>query len=189
MQSRLTMSDSTHLMTWVTRQTKETFGIVARRQGLSESALLKRLIEVSLMTAGAVEPMAPEPIEPIPLSGRLSIRLPAEDLAALRERATARDMPTSTYTSFLIRAHLRSLTPLPTAELAALKRSVAELGAIGRNLNQIARAVNQGEQPSGPSHTDLQAMLRALTGLRNHTKAVINANLASWESGHEKAPH
>jgi hypothetical protein len=188
MQSRLTMSDSTHLMTWVTRRTKEAFGVVARRQGLSESALLKRLIEVSLMTAGVATVAAPEPIKPIPLSGRLSIRLPTDDLAALRERATAREMPTSTYTSLLIRAHLRALTPLPTAELAALKLSVAELGAIGRNLNQVARAVNQGEQPSGPSRADLQAMLRALTGLRDHTKALINANLASWESGHEKTP-
>src|ERR1700722_15972604 len=151
MQSRLTMSDSTHLMTWVTRQTKATFGIVARRQGLSESALLKRMIEVSLMTAGAVEPMAPKPTEPIPLNGRLSMRLPADDLASLRARATARDMATSTYTAYLIRAHLRALTPLPTDELAALKRSVAELGAIGRNINQIARGLNQGERPSGPS--------------------------------------
>src|SRR5271169_4882632 len=139
MQSRRTMSDCTHLMTWITRANKEAFRVVAHRQGLSESALLKRLIEVSLMTAGALKPAIPEPIAAIPLDGRLSIRLPADDLTALRARAAARDMPTSTYTSLLIRAHLRALTPLPTAELAALKRSVAEIGAIGRNLNQIAR--------------------------------------------------
>ena len=63
-------------------------------------------------------------------------------------------MPTSTYVSFLIRSHLRSVTPLPTLELEALKRGVAEISAIGRNLNQIARAVNQGERPSGPRKAD-----------------------------------
>ena len=98
-------------------------------------------------------------------------------------------MPTSTYVSLLIRSYLRALTPLPTAELSALKRSVAEIGAIGRNLNQIARALNQGERLDAPSHADLQALLRALTGLRDHMKALINANLASWQAGYEKTYH
>jgi len=72
--------------------------------------------------------------------------------------------------SLLIRAHLRTLTPLPTAELAALRCSVAEVGAISRNLNQIARAVNRGDTPTGPNRVDLQALLRELTGLRDISK-------------------
>jgi hypothetical protein len=116
-------------------------------------------------------------------------RARSDDLLVLRERAKARAMPTSTYVSLLVRSHLRALTPLPTAELEALKRSVAEISAIGRNLNQIARAVNQGERPSGPSKADLHALLRALMGLRVHIKALINVNLASWRSGYEKANH
>ncbi len=40
-------------------------------------------------------------------------------------------MPTATYVSVLVRAHLRDLAPLPKAELMAFKRSVAELGAYG----------------------------------------------------------
>jgi hypothetical protein len=173
-----------------TPDTKERFATVARQHGVSESALLKRLVDAALMTALVANPPAVEPVAPVAASGKLSVRLRSDDLLLLRERATARDMPTSTYVSLLIRSHLRSLAPLPTVELAALKRSVAELGAIGRNLNQIARAINQGGQPTdwGPSRADLQALLRALTGLRDHTKGLINANLASWGSGYEKAP-
>jgi hypothetical protein len=89
----------------------------------------------------------------------------------------------STYVSYLIRAHLRAQTPLPTAELEALKRSVAEVGAIGRNINQIARAVNQQQWPAGPSREDLRQIIRVLTVMRDHIKALINANLASWDSG------
>jgi hypothetical protein len=63
------------------------------------------------------------------------------------------------------------------------------VGAIGRNLNQIARAVNRGETPTGPSRADLQALLRALTGLRDHFKALITANLESWKIGYEKASY
>src|ERR1017187_3010298 len=173
----------------VTFEMKECFAAAARCQVLSESALLKRLVEAALLTVAAVEPQVADTVEPVPIDGKISVRLRTDDLLLLRERAMARVMPTSTYVSFLIRSHLRALVPLPTAELLVLKRSVAEIGAIGRNLNQIARAVNQGERPNGASKADLQALPRALDGLRAHIKALINANLASWGRGYEKANH
>ena len=168
---------------------KERFAAVARYQALSESALLKRLVEAALVAVTAVKPQVTQAVEPVPVGGKLSVRLRSDDLLLLRERAKARAMPTSTYVSLLIRSHLRSVTPLPTAELDVLKRSVAEISAIGRNLNQIARAVNQGEGPNGASKADLQALLRALNGMRVHIKSLINSNLESWRSGGEKANH
>jgi Bacterial mobilisation protein (MobC) len=95
-------------------------------------------------------------------------------------------MPPATYVSVLTRAHLRSLPPLPKEELLALKRTVSELGSIGRNLNQIARVANQGERISGPGREDLKAMLRVCGGLRDHVKELLSANLRSWEQGHGK---
>jgi hypothetical protein len=68
-------------------------------------------------------------------------------------------------------------------------RSVAELGAIGRNLNQIARAVNQGGWPSGPGREDLQAMLRVAEALRDHVKALLRANQTAWKQGHAQTTH
>jgi hypothetical protein len=183
------MSDSTHLMTWVTRDTKARFAAIAHEQGITASALLKRLVDASLVPTTAVQAPSPESVEPVVASGRLSIRLRSDDLLLLRERAKAREMPTSTYVSPLIRSHLHLLAPLPTAELVVLKRSVAEISAIGRNLNQIARAFNQGEPSDAASKADLRALLRALTGLRVHVKALINANLVSWRSGYEKTNH
>ncbi len=171
----------------VTSDTKGHFAALAWRQGLTESALLKRLVDSALDAAGEAYDDEMGPVRPVATGTRISVRLYAEDLLLLRERATARSIPTGTYISMLVRSHLRSLTPLPSDELAALKRSIAEVGAIGRNLNQIARALNRGEHPHGPSSGDLMALLRALTGLRDHTKALISANLTSWSSGHEKA--
>ena len=173
----------------VTSEMKERFRAVACYQGLSESTLLKRLVEAALLTAATVRPQVPESIDPVAVGGKISVRLRTDDLLLLRERAKARAMPTSTYVSLLIRSHLRSVTPLPTAELDVLKRSVAEISAIGRNLNQIARAVNQGEGSNGASKADLQALLRALNGMRVHIKSLINSNLESWRSGDEKANH
>jgi hypothetical protein len=169
----------------VTADMKERFAAVARQQEQSESVLLKRLVEAALVTAVVAKPQAIEQAEPVAASGKVSVRLRPDDLLLLRERATARAMPTGTYVSLLVRSHLRLLTPTP--ELAVLKRSVAEISAIGRNLNQTARAFNQGERPSGPSTADLHALLRALNGLRIHIKRLINANLAGWRTGYEKA--
>ena len=173
----------------VTSEMKERFAAVARYHALSESALLKRLVEAALVAVTAVKPQVTQAVEPVPVGGKISVRLRSDDLLLLRERAKARAMPRSTYVSLLIRSHLRSVTPLPTAELDVLKRSVAEISAIGRNLNQIARAVNQGEGPNGASNADLQALLRALNGMRVYIKSLINSNLESWRSGDEKANH
>jgi hypothetical protein len=179
------MSKNLHLMAWVSRETKDRFAALARLQNTSESALLKRILEASLGPAApATVIKAPEPI---PTSGRISVRLPNDDLLLLRERAAARGLPAATYVSYLVRSHLRRLVPLPDAELKALKHAIGEISAIGRNLNQIARAVNSGETADGPNRADLYALLRACTGLRDAAKDVVNRNQSSWEAGYEKA--
>jgi Bacterial mobilisation protein (MobC) len=96
-------------------------------------------------------------------------------------------MASATYASLLLRAHLRNLAPLPKDELTALLRSMTELRAVGRNLNQIARAANQGGRVNGPSGEDLLAVLRACEGLRVHTKALLRTNITSWEVGYAEA--
>lgn len=111
------------------------------------------------------------------------IRLQPDDQILLRERAAARGMPPATYVSVLTRAHLRSVAPLPREELLALKRTLGELGNIGRNLNQIAHAANQGQLVVGPGRNDLEAMLRICGALRDNLKRLLLANLRSWEQG------
>ena len=75
---------------------------------------------------------------------RVYVRLRHEDRLLLEARASARGMRPATYASVLLRAHLRQITPLPKEELLVLKRSISELAAIGRNINQISKAANQG---------------------------------------------
>jgi antitoxin component of RelBE/YafQ-DinJ toxin-antitoxin module len=182
------MTSNTHLQTWVSREFKERFAQLAKAQGLSESALLRRLLERVVLEERPANDMLITPVAEVPSGRRVSVRLRADDLHFLRERARARGLPTSTYLSYLVRSHLRAQTPLPHLELAVLKRSVAEIGAIGRNINQIARAVNQQQWPSGPDAAVLSEMTRVLTVMRAQIKALINANLSSWDSGHGTLP-
>ena len=117
-------------------------------------------------------------------SASLYVRLRPEDTLLLHERAVARGMASATYVSVLVRSHLRSLSPLPKDELVALKHAVSELGAVGRNLNQIARAANSGARVGGIGQDEFRAILKICEALRDHTKSLIRANAASWNSGH-----
>ena len=165
--------------------TKAAFGVLARRQGMTDSALLRRMIDLSLQSAGVVSGTdADADDQAATRMARLTVRLRSDDQLLLRERAAARDMAAATYVSVYVRPHLRSLAPLPKEELLALKKTTAELGAIGRNLNQIARAANQGERVDGPGAREVQLMLRICEALRDHVKALLLANLRSWQEGH-----
>jgi hypothetical protein len=179
---------ATHLIAArVTSETKARFRALAERQQLTESVLLKRMIDLTIQSVGFADSELLSPVNHAALAARVCIRLRPEDHVLLGERASARQMATATYVSVLVRSHLRALPPIPKDELVALKRSVAELGAIGRNLNQIARATNQGGRVAGPGQEDLRAMLKVCEGLRDHVKAVIKGNTMSWENGHAKA--
>lgn len=184
-----TMTGSTHLSTWVTAETKQRFGALADQLGLSESALLNRLVDLNLHSTRVLETaFISAPPEKLPRDSRLYVRLRPEDHSILRERASGRGMAAATYASIVLRAHLRAVVPIPDRELSELKRAVAALGAIGRNLNQVAHVANQTGRVTGLAVADLRQVLRACEALRDHVKELIKANTASWESGHAETP-
>lgn len=180
------MDGRTHLSTWIDVEARQRFAAVAHHEGLSESALLRRMILLMLQST------RPQPAAAETLDGRsaretrITLRLRSDDQQLLRERAAARGMPAATYVSILVRSHLRRLTPLPREELLTLRRTVSELGRIGRNLNQIARAANQGQRTTGPQQDDLRAIFKLCEGLRDHVKNLLLKNFASWEAGYAK---
>jgi hypothetical protein len=193
---------TTHVIkTRVSPEMKARVNDEARRQLLTESIWLRRVVEGAL-------PSTPVPEDALihrqvvgpsheksrfgqrcegAARTRICIRVRHSDRLILRERAEARGMPAATYIAALVRVHLRALAPLPSEEVAALKRSVAELSAIGRNLNQIARAAHQTGRITGPNRDDLRSMLKVCEAMREHIKELVRANKATWESGSAEA--
>ena len=156
---------------------------IAHERGVTESDLLKKLVDVALLqSAGPPDLSVPRQLDVIPRNARLFVRLRPDEHVLLRERAAARGMAGATYASIVLRTHLRGVARIPDREFAELKRSVAELGAIGRNLNHIASVANATGQATGPNRQDLQALLRACSALRDHVKQLVRANAASWET-------
>lgn len=173
--------------------------VIADREFLSEATWLKRLVirEIRARSdaSGAESELSrlesiPGPTRPAPGKNGggkpMLVRLTAEDRLLLDARAEARGMRPTTYASVLLRSHLRQLTPLPKDELLALKRSIAELGSIGRNINQIARAANLGDRMPDSVGAEFRAMLKICVALRDNTKALLNANPTSWAAGHAR---
>ena len=186
------MSTRSYLRTRVSAETKALIQTSAAQAYLTESAWFRRTIDRALRTGGAVDPevglaaFADRRCKSARRGpgARVYLRLRRIDQVILRERACARGMPVATYASVLLRAHLHNTPPLPQAELEALKASVVELGAIGRNLNQIARALNMERSAAAPTRADLAALLQVCQALRVHVKDLLKANLDSWAVGY-----
>jgi hypothetical protein len=171
--------------------------VIADREFLSEAAWLKRL-GIREIRARNLSGEDSDLLRSESIPGRIRaapgkngagkpmlVRLSAEDRLLLDARAEARGMRPATYASVLLRSHLRQLSPLPKYELLALKRSISELGSIGRNINQITRAVSGGGEVPGSVRGEFLAMLQICTALRDNTKALLKANLASWAAGYD----
>jgi len=167
----------------VSSETKTLIHALADRERITESALVRQLLEVVLRTsAGGGTSLLDEKSTPT-RDVRLYVRLDPNDRLLLKERAAARSVPPATYVAALVRSHLRGITPLLKEDRLALDRVVAELTAVGRNLNHVARALNRG-QSVAPRRDDVQAMLRVCSALRDHVKALLAANEKSWNQGH-----
>jgi Bacterial mobilisation protein (MobC) len=165
---------------------------VAEREFLSEAAWLKRLVLREIRALDDAGASNREPRRGCRSAGTgdadglgkpILVRLRAEDRLLMDARAEARGMRSATYVSVLIRSHLRQLAPLPKDELLALKRGIAELATIGRNINQIAKAVNEGSRAPGSVREEFRAMLKICEALRDNTKALLRANEISWQTG------
>ena len=174
---------------------------IADRHFLTEAAWLKRLVIREIRAVEATGKISADSDPAVGVHGRhrrtapastaclrpVFVRFHYEDRLLLEARAAARGMRPATYVSVLTRSHLRSLAPLPKEEFLALKRSIGELASIGRNINQIVKAANQGGQLPASVREEFRAMLKICVALRDNTKTLLQANINSWKSGHVEA--
>jgi hypothetical protein len=168
----------------VTAETKRGINAAAAAELITPTAWLRRVV----IRALASQPRVLERSESDDVSAdlrdrRLFVRISPEDSLLLKARALARGMRPATYLAVLLRSHLRSLSPLPKDELLALRCVVSELGALTRELHRIAHMLGQEGRAAAPELPDLRDVARLCQVLRSNTKALIRANVNSWELG------
>ena len=174
------------LTAWPTRDQKAGFAALALSRGLSESKLLGLLID-SVLERNPVHEADEERQREAEEGDRITLRLRPGDGHSLRLRARQRGMKYTTYAAALIRAHVRASPPMPLKELAQLERSLAEISAIGRRLNQIAGVVREGQGVDSELCVELAAVRQTVEELRQTLREVVRVNRISWESGDVEA--
>ena len=175
-----TMRVRKHLAAWVKIETHQRFRALARERGVSIAGLIGELVDGALEREGSLPPVADVPNEP--RRGYLTVRLRPGDVKVITARAAFRRMKPATYIAALVRSHLVADPPLPPGELAVLERAAAEVGAIGRNLNQIARAINSGSTVPAATASIIGRSIEAVEAVREAAKAYVRVAIASWEA-------
>lgn len=146
------------------------------------SRLLRRLIEAS---AADGDPGA-EPAPAEPLTGKLTLRLGAVDLAAVEAAAVAVGLSRTQWAVALVRRRLHGRPQLSPPEAAAFIEVQRDLRRIGVNLNQIARTVN-ATVPGGRA-PDLElarivAFAEEVRGGLSGLRRAFEGNLDYWSAG------
>jgi len=112
---------------------------------------------------------------------RLVLRLSISEYTALRTHAEHDAISVNRWVVSMIRARLTRKPQPVAAELEALSRSTAALGAVGRNLNQIAKVLNA--HPEGvPAYrlNVLKAIDVEITETRKGIRGLLAANFERW---------
>ena len=114
----------------------------------------------------------PEParLPPPKCRKRITLRLPDKDRAYLEAAAAARRGSVNDAARDIIQSHISQHPILSAHEADALSQSNYQLVMIGRNLNQIARRLNAGENVSlsGRQIDELKRFIEAHVGKVNH---------------------
>jgi hypothetical protein len=154
------------------------FDAAAAGQG-GRSRLLRQLMEA---VAQAPLPAA-EPAPPKAATGKLTLRLPATDLAALEAEAHALGLSRTQWTVALIRRRLHGRPQLSRPEAIAFIDVRRELRRIGVNVNQIARALNVAVLEGSVLDLELAQLGAFQVEIAAHLDGLRDAfagNLAYW---------
>lgn len=175
------MRASARISAWVTPAKHGAFHALATGRGLSCSKLLLLLIDCALTDNPSTDVDATATTREVAsASQRITIRLRPEDAGAIARRAAHRSMKPATYLAVLVRAHAAANPPMPRSEIEELKRAVAALSAVGRNLNQLVQAAHRGHGVDAETRRLLTPIVGGVEKVRQAVKAHAAANLASW---------
>lgn len=158
------------------------FLAVAKARGLKESELLRLAVNRELGQA----PAGPAEVEPDPEQAdhdRITVRMPAFLMTAMKGRARSQGMAPSRWIAALVQSNLTRHPVLTDAELQAVEASTRELTAIGRNINQIARALNEAHFQTERVRLDRLAELgEQINKVRDAIRVLVRASRNAWRN-------
>jgi hypothetical protein len=152
-----------------------------RRSGVSPSEAMRLMVGRALGSAARMSYMSV--VDSDAPRQRVEIRLTQGECAALREVARAAGFTVNRWIVAMICAQLSSTPQFGERELAALAVSNSQLAAIGRNLNQIARALNAHDLVEPYRFRVLETLKIEVDAHLDKVNRAIRANLDRWGRG------
>ena len=173
-------TDLKQLSTYITEEEKQAFSLKAQELGYTSSMLMAHVVRTFL---GMQAPVRPDklPQDTGLKDGHVTINFRRSAFDALKARAKERGMKPATYLSALFIAHDLEQPYFSSVEIQALKEIARELAALGRNINQIAKAINiTSDEIYQVKALQLEELKESITDTRAQLKEVVKANMASW---------
>ena len=175
-----------HLTTRTEPDIKAAFSNRAKAQGLNESELLRRLVLAELEKSDAAEPVKPE-VDPEgnqTNTERMTIRMPCFLMEATKKMAKGKGMAPSRWVTALVQSNIIRQPVMSDAEIIELRASNRALVALGRNINQIARAINANAYGEADrSRLDrLIELGEVITENREAIRALVRASQNVWKA-------
>lgn len=163
--------------------TKLAFRSAAKKRGTSEARLLQLLIGAFLKYDDADDNDNLPPTET--KNGKFTFRLSEKLKGDLAHRAKKSRMTPGSYLVALCCAHLRKGPFFTELEMDVLRQSNYELSAIGRNINQIARALNRSIDHADLARAkEIEQMAALIRQHRDFVRGLIIANQRAWGTEH-----
>ena len=162
-------------------------GLARQRFGKASLSLLaKKLLQAELQQPQTVEPLK---LPPPKCARRITLRLPDKDRAYLEAAAAVRRGSINDVVRDIIQSHIYQHPMISAHEADALYQSNYQLLTIGRNLNQIARRLNAGENASLTGN-DIAALKAYIDAHTSKVAAVLQTHRGR-KRGHttRKAAH
>lgn len=157
---------------------KEAWAAFCKSHGVSEAAMLRQMI--ARVTSGAVPARLPDYRSG--RSNQVNIRLNDDGIAALDEKASSEGYSNRVgWTTAVVLAALHREPVLTDREIDALRESNRELAHIGRNLNQVAKALNIEFRESDKIKQEaIEKLAERIEQHKEQVAALISRNKNRW---------
>ena len=170
----------------VDEELKSLFLHKAEVLNLSESELLRKLVLDFFAQAKNSDTLADvlkavEPDAENAVNEKMTIRLPRFLVDAAKEKAKAKGMATSRWIAALVQSSLMQKPVMVDQELNELRTNIRELNAIGRNINQMARALNESKNNTDKVKLDNLDLLRTYLDRNiDFVRGLVRASQQAW---------
>jgi len=112
---------------------------------------------------------------------KVTTQFTPSEYAAIGVRAAQFGMKPYTWLVRLVRAHLTKTPQFNTDEVAALREATRELSYVGRNLNQVAHALNMNLNARDKATKELiEQVNEHVEATRARIKELLDQNLNRW---------